>query len=47
MMEKMIDDSSFEVLQPTTPQRSGDDLFQSQVLGILEAEFLFMYVHSK
>ena len=35
MTEKMIDDSSFEVLQQATPQCSGDDLFQSQVLGIL------------
>ena len=35
MTEKMIDDSSFEVLRPATPRHSGDDLFQSQVLSIL------------
>ena len=31
----LIDDSSFEVLQPATPRCSGDDSFQNQVLSIL------------
>ena len=48
MMEKMIDASSFEILQPATTQRSWDDSFQNHVLSILhnlKEDFQNMFDH--